>query len=62
MKIIKVDNYDRELYDDVLISENIKNEYYGKLIVELLNNDSKRSDSDYFRLVEDDYKLFERDY
>jgi len=59
---MKIDNYDRELYDDVLISENIKNEYYGKLIVELLNNDSKRSDSDYFRLVEDDYKLFERDY
>jgi hypothetical protein len=61
MKIIKVDNYDRELYDDVLIAENV-HKYYGQIIVDLLNNNPKRFDDDYFRLVEDDYKLFERDY
>jgi len=62
MKIIKVDNYDRELYDDNLIAENIVNVYYEKLIVDVLNSESKRSDEDYFRLVEDDYTLFKRDY
>ena len=62
MKIIKVDNYDRELYDDKLIADNVTNVYYGKLITNLLNENPRRSDEDYFRLVEDDYKLFERDY
>lgn len=61
MKIIKVDNYDREIYDDVLIAENI-NESYGNIIIKFLNSDPTRYDGDYFRLVEDKYKLFERDY
>lgn len=57
MKIICVDNYDREIYDDVLIAENV-HKGYGKEIVDLLNNSPKRVDGDYFRLVDDNHKLF----
>ncbi|TPF18015.1 hypothetical protein [Priestia megaterium] len=62
MKVIKVDNFDREMYSDVLVCENI-NEYYGKIVVESLNKklSGDRSD-DYFRLVEDDYKLYKFEY
>lgn len=51
MKIIKVDSFDRETVDDVLICENI-NEWYGKKLVDFLNYSF-----DYYKLVEDDYKL-----
>jgi hypothetical protein len=61
MKIILTDNYNRELYDEVLIAENVK-EKIGKKIVDFLNDDPQRSDVDYYNLVEDDYKLFERDF
>lgn len=61
MKIVLTDNYDRELYDEKVIAENV-NERTGKKIVDLLNDDLKRFDEDYYKLVEDDYKLFERDY
>lgn len=62
MKIVKVDNFDRDTYDDVLICDNI-NEYYGKIVVEALNNklSGDRSDA-YFRLVEDEYKLYKFEY
>ena len=62
MKIIRTDNYDRELFDDIVITNNIVNKYYGEEIVDLLNNNPKRCDEHYFKLVEDDYQLFERDY
>jgi molybdate-binding protein len=58
MKIIKVDSYNRETYSDVLIAENV-HAGYGKIIVDLLNNNARRSDSDFFKLVDDNYKLFE---
>ncbi|NMF06295.1 hypothetical protein ACUH7Y_06890 [Clostridium beijerinckii] len=61
MKIVLTDNYDRELYDEKLIAENVA-ERVGNKIVDLLNDDPKRFDEDYYKLVEDDYKLFERDY
>lgn len=61
MKIVLTDNYDRELYDEKLIAENLA-ERTGKKIVNLLNQDPTRYDEDYYKLVEDDYKLFERDY
>jgi len=61
MKIICVDNYDRELYDDTLIAENVHN-CYGEQIVSSLNDNERDNSEGYFKLVEDDYKLFERDY
>lgn len=57
MKIVKVDNYDREIYDDVLIAENV-HKGYGELIIKLLNDNPRRYDCDYFKLVKDDYQLF----
>lgn len=55
MKIIKVDNFDREglIGNDILIAENV-NEYWGNKIVNKLNESEF---SEYFKLVTDDYKL-----
>ena len=59
MKIIKVDNFDRESVSDTLIATNISN-YYAKLIAALLNEKlSGTHFSDFYRVVEDDYKLYE---
>lgn len=60
MKIIKTDNYDRELYDDIIIAEKV-HPWYSASILQMLNNDPDRSDEDYFMLVPDDHKLFIRD-
>jgi hypothetical protein len=59
MKIIKVDNFDKAGPggDDMIIAENV-HEYYGPKIVEwLIEIYSDGYSPDYFRLVEDDYKL-----
>lgn len=56
MKIICVDNYNRENVADSLVCENV-NEVYGKWIVELLNKSRVRSDQDFYRLVDNDYRL-----
>jgi len=56
MKIILVDNFDRVSRDDVLVAEKV-NPPYGSLIVELLNHNA--DEEDFFKLVEDNYKLHE---
>jgi len=57
MKIIIVDNFDRNVYDDYLIAENIS-EAWGNRIVEFLNDVySGACSPDFFMLVKDDYKL-----
>ena len=58
MKIIITDNFDRESEDDHLLCDSVS-EYYGKLIVEFLI-DSHCSDysPNFYKLVEDDYKLY----
>jgi len=59
MKIIKVSNYDNESQSDVLVADNV-NEHYGKFLVEaLIKEFSSNVSPDYFRLVPDDYKLYE---
>lgn len=58
MKIVCVDNYDRESISDELICENI-DKHYGKDIVEYLNRKHGDESPHFFRLVEDDYKLYE---
>ena len=62
MKIVGVDNFDREGpgHDDQLICTDV-NEFYGKIIVDELNGRLCSSDYSqvYFRLVPDDYKLKE---
>jgi len=61
MKIICVDNFDRETVNDVLVAENV-NEYYGKKIVKLMQTHLASDNGfDWFKLVADDYKLYEFD-
>ena len=59
MKVIRTDNYDDEGprgTQHVMASD--VGEEEGKRIVDELNNASKRSDFDWYRLVPDDYELF----
>ncbi len=58
MKIIQIDNFDRDYISDVLVCENV-NEFYGKIILDFLNkNHSTDTGQNYYRLVENDYKLY----
>ena len=56
MKIIWVDNYDRERFDDVLIASNVTKRN-GEKIANFLNEDNK-DDNWFCKLVEDNYELF----
>jgi len=60
MKVIKVDNYNREGpgYDDKLVAENLTTKEAMELAKER-NSDPTRPDFDWFKVVEDDYKLYE---
>ena len=55
MKIIRVDNFDRESRSDLLIAEKVDSNY-GSFIVELLNQHA--DEEDFFKLVEDKFKLY----
>ena len=59
MKIIKVDNFNRAEVADQLIAENV-NEYWGEQLVNALNyvNSSDFHNDAFFKLVEDDHKLW----
>ncbi len=57
MKIIAIDNFSRENVDDMLVAENV-NRYYGKLIVDLLNQKFSVNHDWFYKLVVDDYKLY----
>ncbi|MCR4362054.1 hypothetical protein NUG13_12015 [Bacillus subtilis] len=57
MKIILVDNFNREEVADNLIAENV-NEFWGKRIVDALNDKEHEDSDNYFRLVKDDYVLW----
>lgn len=58
MKIICKDNFDRESVSDKLIAENV-DELYLQSIVDYLNNRyGGNSSPDFFKTVEDNYKLY----
>lgn len=57
MKIIGVSNFDDETVSDRVIAENVP-QAYGEQIVRLLNDDMEEFDATFFKLVEDDYKLY----
>lgn len=59
MKIIRVDNFDRENRDDLLIAENVHKYYANKLCDTLNKEDGDEMSPNFFRVVDDDYKLFE---
>lgn len=57
MKIIAIDNFDRDWVSDILVCENV-NEYYGKKIVDYLNKEVGGNSQNFYILKEDDYKLY----
>jgi len=62
MKIICVDNFNRETHDDKLVCENI-DKHYGEIVVNALNDRLSNEHSDaYFRIVEDDYVLYKFEF
>jgi hypothetical protein len=62
MKIIAVDNFDREERDDELICENVS-EHYAKLIVDFLNDKhSGEHANEYYMSVKDDHVLYKFDW
>lgn len=56
MKVINIDNFDRDCIPDKLVCENC-NEYYANRIAELLNETTDPNGEDYFVVKHDDYKL-----
>jgi hypothetical protein len=57
MKIVMIDNFNRETVADVLIAENV-NKHFGEVIVRLLNSREGDSSPNYFVLKEDSYILW----
>ena len=58
MKIVHTDNFDRELYPETIICENVP-KYYAQFITDSLNKKYCVGDSDFWaKAVEDDYILF----
>jgi hypothetical protein len=57
MKIVCIDNYNRESRSDVLIAENV-HKYFGEVIVEFLNKREGDNTDNFFVLKEDGYKLW----
>lgn len=57
MKIVQVDNFDRDYVSDILIAENA-NEHFGEFLTKVLNEKySSDYSPEYYRLVSDDYEL-----
>ena len=59
MKIIQVDNFDRDSVSDILIAESMT-DYWANKIVSWLNKKFSNEDSSplFFKAVSDDYKLY----
>jgi len=58
MKIIGADNHDSETTSDILICEKV-HESYGKRIVDFLNKEVTNYSPRFYKLVPDDYVLYE---
>lgn len=57
MKIIAVDNFNRETVADRLVCSGIKYEPEGKMMLEALQASCSSGGSTWYKLVEDDYRL-----
>ena len=55
MKIIGVDNYNRESIADYLVCDNVRDEAFGNAMVKALNE--YPNGSTFFRLVPSDHRL-----
>jgi hypothetical protein len=58
MKIITVSNYDKESFAQRVVADNIKYKEDADIMVHALQNDPKRVDSVWYRIVKDDYQLW----
>lgn len=58
MKIVQVDNFDRDNISDVLIAENVNKNFGEFLTKALIDKYSSSNSPDYFRLVPDNYELY----
>lgn len=59
MKIITKDNFNRDLFAEKVVAENV-NEFFGKQLVQEWNYKYWTEHSDiYLDLVEDDYELYD---
>lgn len=57
MKIIRCDNFARENQPEHLVAENIENEREAKVMLEALQAMCTDNGPNWYRLVEDDYRL-----
>jgi hypothetical protein len=59
MKIVKVSNFNKETMSDQLVATEVS-EHYGESIADSLNEQFSGAHApDWFKLVADDYKLYE---
>lgn len=58
MKIIGKSNFDNERVDDILIAENIRNEFYASVLVAALNDIHGEDAPYFFKVVLDSYELY----
>ncbi len=59
MKIVTKDNFNRDLFTEKVIAENV-NKYFGEELIQCWNDKYWRGDSDfYLQLVEDDYECYD---
>lgn len=62
MKILKIDNFNRDWLPDTIIAENVS-EYYATKIVDFLNSESGDNwTQDYYRAVDDNYQVRQIEY
>ena len=59
MKIICVDNFDIETISDRVIATNVSSKRLGEIMIKALNDREPETSVNFYKLVEDDYKLFE---
>lgn len=57
VKIIIVDNFDRETVSDTLLADNVI-EHYAHIICDLLNKREGENTANYYRVVDLDYELY----
>lgn len=58
MKIIRCSNYNVETEAERVVAENIKHETEANVMCKALQDNPHRSDYDWFRVVDDDYKCW----
>ncbi|MCR8641412.1 hypothetical protein NV379_01970 [Paenibacillus sp. N1-5-1-14] len=59
MKIVKKDNFNRDLFSEIVFAENV-NRVIGEEMVKLWNEKYWNGNSEYYlKLVDDDYELYD---